>query len=210
MEEPLQDAELRGILHRPEKESGLALALAHGAGSNCNAPLLVAVARAFCGAGWLVLRYDLPFRREKPKGPPSPALAGRDRDGIRRAAERLAGMSRRVILGGHSYGGRQSAMLAASDPALAAGLLLLSYPLHPPGRPESPRTAYFPELRTPALFVHGSADPFGGIEELRSAISLVPDRTDLLPVPGAGHDLARAADLFPAILARLTALISAA
>ena len=66
-------------------------------------------------------------------------------------------MEGHVFAGGHSYGGRQTAMAAAERPELADGLVLLSYPLHPPGKPEQTRTAFFPEWRTPALFVHGSA-----------------------------------------------------
>ena len=80
----------------------------------------------------------------------------------------------RVFLGGHSYGGRQASMLAASDPAVTPALLLLSYPLHPPRRPEQLRTAHFPDLRTPALFVHGVRDPFGSREEMEAALALIP------------------------------------
>ncbi|HTR66165.1 MAG TPA: alpha/beta family hydrolase, partial [Terriglobales bacterium] len=92
-------------------------------------------------------------------------------------------------LGGHSYGGRQATMLCAEAPELADGLLLLSYPLHPPRKPEQLRTQHFPALRTPALFVHGTRDPFGSIEEMQSALKLVPGRTVLVRVEGAGHDL---------------------
>jgi hypothetical protein len=94
-------------------------------------------------------------------------------------------------------------MLAASTPQLADALMLLSYPLHPPKQPEKKRTAFFPELRIPALFVHGTHDPFASLEELRDAIALIPARTDLLPVEGAGHDLARAAGLANEMIARL-------
>jgi predicted alpha/beta-hydrolase family hydrolase len=80
-------------------------------------------------------------------------------------------------------------MLAAEDPAVADTLLLLSYPLHPPRRPEQLRTAHFPKLLTPAVFIHGSRDPFGTIEEMRSALALIPARTELVEVEGAGHDL---------------------
>ncbi len=96
-----------------------------------------------------------------------------------------------VWLGGHSYGGRQASILAAETPGLADRLLLLSYPLHPPRKPAQLRTAHFPNLRTPALFVHGSRDPFGTIEELETAITLIPARTQLLEIEGAGHDLGR-------------------
>src|SRR5206468_8585106 len=126
---------VRGFLHHPEHPSGNAIALAHGAGSNCQAPLLVSVAQAFAEAGFTVLRCDLPFRQARPSGPPSPGGSAADREGLRAAAFALRRMgARRVFLGGHSYGGRQASMLAASDPGVADGLLLLSYPLHPPRR----------------------------------------------------------------------------
>ncbi|SRR5579883_65054 len=207
MEEPFEAEGVRGVLHRPDTSSGQALALTHGAGSHCNAPLLIRLGHAFEEAGYIVLRYDLPFRQQRPKGPPFPAQAGRDREGIARAAEALRGLAPgRLFLGGHSYGGRQSSMLAAERQGLADALLLLSYPLHPPDKPEKPRTAHFPELRVPALFVHGTNDPFGSIEELRAALDLIPSRTDLLAIEGAGHDVARAADLSVEIIERLEAL----
>ena len=80
-------------------------------------------------------------------------------------------------------------MLAASEPGIADALLLLSYPLHPPKRPTELRTAHFSGLRTPALFVHGTRDGFGTIEEIRKALNLVPARVELLSVEGAGHAL---------------------
>jgi len=168
------------------------LILTHGAGSNRNAPLLVAVANAFAGAGVEVIRYDLPFRQERPHGPPRPGDAARDREGLReqvlKARERKP---ERVWLGGHSYGGRQASMLAADAPGLADRLLLLSYPLHPPRKPEQLRTAHFPKLETPTLFVHGSRDPFGSPDELKQALSLIPAVHHLLEIEGAGHELGR-------------------
>jgi predicted alpha/beta-hydrolase family hydrolase len=113
-----------------------------------------------------------------------------------------------VIAAGHSYGGRQSAMLAAERPGAADGLLLLSYPLHPPDKPQQKRTDYFPSLQTPALFVHGTKDPFGSVEELREAIALIPARTDVLPVEGAAHDLKRAAGLTAEMLTRLASVMA--
>jgi predicted alpha/beta-hydrolase family hydrolase len=80
-------------------------------------------------------------------------------------------------------------MLAALEPELADDLLLLSYPLHPPRRPTELRTAHFPNLRTPSLFVHGSRDGFGTQEEMTAALKLIPARTRLLEVSGAGHEL---------------------
>lgn len=204
MEEPFEASGVRGILHSPDARNGDMLLLTHGAGSNCQTPLLAGLARAFADSGYLVLRYDLPFRQQRPKGPPFPAGAARDREGIALAVELAKRMaSGRILVGGHSYGGRQSAMLAAETPRLGDALLLLSYPLHPPKQPEKMRTAFFPDLRIPALFVHGTHDPFASLEELRDAMALIPARTDLLAVEGAGHDLKRAADLANEIIARI-------
>ena len=80
-------------------------------------------------------------------------------------------------------------MLVAAEPTLVEGLLLLSYPLHPPGRPAQLRTAHFPSLQTPVLFVSGTRDAFGSIAELESAIKLIPAPTKLVPIEGAGHSL---------------------
>lgn len=181
---------VRGFLHRPAVPTGAALVLCHGAGGNCRAPLLVALGDAFCNAGITVLRFDLPYRQKRPFGPPSPGSASTDREGIRRAAAALKKLAPgRMFLGGLSYGGRQTTLLAAEDPGIADGLLLLSYPLHPPGRPEQLRTAHLPNLKAPLLFVHGSSDPFGAIEEMNAALKLVPAPASLIVVEGAGHDL---------------------
>lgn len=79
-------------------------------------------------------------------------------------------------------------MLLSEEP-LADGLLLLSYPLHAPSRPDQPRIEHLPRLRVPTLFVSGTRDPFGSIEELESARKLVPARSELIAIEGAGHDL---------------------
>ncbi len=188
--DPTADPPVRGFLHLPDSPTGDGLVLTHGAGSDSRAKLIVAVAEAFCGAGLTVLRCDLPFRQNRPAGPPFPATAARDREGLRRAVEvmrqKIAG---RVFLGGHSYGGRQATMLVAEAPELVAGLLLLSYPLHPPRKPAELRTAHFPKLRTPAIFVQGSRDPFGLPAEIELALKLVPGRHSLTLMEGAGHDL---------------------
>jgi predicted alpha/beta-hydrolase family hydrolase len=172
------------------------LILTHGAGSNRNAPLLVAVANAFAEAGTEVVRYDLPFRQERPHGPPRPGDAERDREGLREQVLKAREKSpERLWLGGHSYGGRQASILAAENPGLVDGLLLLSYPLHPPRKPAQLRTAHFPKLETPAMFVHGTRDPFGSLDELKAATGLIPSGTRLVEVAGAGHDLGRDASL---------------
>jgi len=207
VEQAIDTGGVRGVLHQPEHPTGDAIALTHGAGSNCQAPLLVRLARTFAEAGLIVLRYDLPFRQQRSKGPPFPAAAARDREGVAQAVDMLRGMAHgRIFAGGHSYGGRQTAMAAAERPSIADGLLLLSYPLHPPAKPEQLRTSFFPELRTPALFVHGSDDPFGTIAELSAAIKLISAPTELLPVERTAHDLKRAGEMGEAILKKLRTL----
>jgi predicted alpha/beta-hydrolase family hydrolase len=180
---------VRGALHAsPDALDGLVLT--HGAGSSSESALLVALAEALAGRGVAVLRCDLPFRQARPQGPPSPAGAARDRAGLRAAAEALARVApRRIYIGGHSYGGRQASVLAVDHPTVAAALLLLAYPLHPPGRPAELRVAHFPQLRTPALFVHGTTDTFGAVPELRRALGRIPARTLLHLEASVGHDL---------------------
>jgi predicted alpha/beta-hydrolase family hydrolase len=185
-----KEVPVRGYIHRSPDVTGDWLILTHGAGSNCNAPLLVALADRFSSSGLTVLRCDLPFRQVRPHGPPPRGSAERDQQGLAAAvASARRQTSGRVFLGGHSYGGRQSSMLAADVPGLVDCLLLLSYPLHPPQKPAELRTAHFPRLETPALLVSGNCDGFGSIDELKSALNLIPARTELLSIAGAGHEL---------------------
>jgi predicted alpha/beta-hydrolase family hydrolase len=181
---------VRGSLHTPESPNGSALALTHGAGSNAQAPLLIALAEIFSVAGFTVLRCDLPYRQVRSFGPPGPGDAARDRAGLKNAVDAIKKqVAGRIFLGGHSYGGRQSSMLCAEEPDLVAGVLLLSYPLHPPRKPEQMRTQHLPDLHTHTLFVHGTRDPFGSIAEIEQALKMIPARTKVVPVEGAGHDL---------------------
>ena len=183
----LEQPGVKGWLHKPDNVKA-AMLLSHGAGGDSQAPLMVAVAKAFSEAGYCVLRWDLPFRQAGQRS--SPGSSGkRDRDGILLAVKLLRQLAPDVpvYLAGQSYGGRQSSMVAAENPGAADGLLLLSYPLHPPGKPAQLRTDHFPALRTPALFVHGTRDPFGTVDELKEAVESIPAPTRLQVVQGAGH-----------------------
>jgi uncharacterized protein len=192
--EPFSDTSLdppvRGFLHRSSRSIKDGLILTHGAGGNCRGPFLTGLAEVFSGTGFTVLRCDLPFRQARSFGPPRPGEAARDRQGLKNAVSLLQKMlPGRFFLGGQSYGGRQATMLCADEPGLVDGLLVLSYPLHAPGKPDQLRTQHLPKLNISALFVHGTRDPFGSIEEIKSALKLIPARTALLPVGGEGHDL---------------------
>lgn len=162
--------------------------MTHGAGSHARCPLLRALDRSFTQAGVRVVLHDLAFRRARPSGPPRAGDGQKDRDDLRESLRPLRGAGP-VYAGGVSYGGRMLSMVAAADPAACDALLLLSYPLHPPGRPGQLRTAHLPALRTPVLFTHGDRDPFGGIGELRLAMQLLAGPARLLVVDKAGHDL---------------------
>jgi len=184
------EAPVRGYIHPAEGGGAGFIVLTHGAGGNCKAPLLLALAEHFSAMGVNTLRCDLPFRQRRPSGPPSPSDAQRDQDGLGRAVLLMRGrFGGRAFLGGVSYGGRQASMLVADDPALVEGLLLLSYPLHPPGRPTQLRTAHFSRLQTPVLLVSGTRDAFGTAEELQTAIKLIPAPAKLVSIEGSGHGL---------------------
>ena len=94
-----------------------------------------------------------------------------------------------VIAGGHSYGGRQTSMVVAENPGLVGVLTLFSYPLHPPGKPDRLRTEHFPAITAPTVFTQGTADPFGTLDELRTAVRLIPAPVEIVEVVGARHDL---------------------
>ena len=185
-----EDVPVRGFLHRSSRTEADCLVLTHGAGVNCESPLLSALAEAFCAGGMTVLRCDLPFRQARPHGPPPRGGAERDQAGLRAAVSAMRRLNpNRIFLGGHSYGGRQASILVAREPQLVNGLLLLSYPLHPPKQPGQLRTAHFASLQVPALFVYGMQDGFATIAEMETALSLIPARTELLAIAGAGHEL---------------------
>jgi len=177
------------VAHRPAGTPAGVVVLTHGAGGSRESPLLIRICDEWAGRGWLAVRYNLPYRRRRPKGPPSGSATG-DRDGILEAiavARTLADGP--VIAGGHSYGGRQTSMVVAENPGLVGALTLFSYPLHPPGKPDRLRTEHFPAITAPTVFTQGTADPFGTIDELRSAVRLIPAPVKIVEVTGARHDL---------------------
>ena len=182
---------VRGFLHEPEHPNGNGLVITHGAGANSETPLLKAIAEAFASAGVVTLRCDLPFRQQRPKGPPYPAQAERDREGLRRAVEAVREIAgQKVFLGGHSYGGRQTSMVVAeANPAQVDVLTLFSYPVHPPGKPERPRTEHLPDITVPTVFPHGTSDPFGTPAEVRDAAALIAAPIEVVEITGARHDL---------------------
>lgn len=177
-----------GVAHRPAGRPAGVVILTHGAGGSRESPLLIGLCDEWSRRGWLAVRYNLPYRRRRPTGPP-PGSATADQAGVAEAiavARTLADGP--VIAGGHSYGGRLTSMVVAECGGVDV-LTLFSYPLHPPGRPERLRTGHFGAITAPVVFTHGTSDPFGSIAELTAAVALIPGPTEIVQVSGARHDL---------------------
>jgi predicted alpha/beta-hydrolase family hydrolase len=181
--------EIAGVAHEPKGKAKGAVVLTHGAGGSRESPLLIRICDEWAGRGWLAIRYNLPYRRRRPKGPPS-GSAATDQAGVVEAIALARTLTKGpVIAGGHSYGGRMTSMVIADEAAAVDVLTLFSYPLHPPGKPERARTEHLSGITAPTVFTHGTADPFGTIDELRPAAALIPATTEIVEVTGARHDL---------------------
>jgi uncharacterized protein len=178
---------IAGVAHAPANSPAGVVVLTHGAGGSRDSPMLIRICEEWARRGWLAVRYNLPYRRRRPKGPPS-GSATTDQAAVVEAVELARTLTDGpVIAGGHSYGGRMTSMVAASTTLDV--LTLFSYPLHPPGKPERARTEHLPLITVPTVFTHGTADPFATIDELRAAAALVGGPTEIVEITGARHDL---------------------
>ena len=181
--------QIAGVAHQPVGDPTGVVVLTHGAGGSRESPLLQQVCSEWARRGWLAVRYNLPYRRRRPTGPPS-GSAATDRAGIVEAitlCRSLAGGP--LIAGGHSYGGRQTSMVVAAGDAPVNVLTLFSYPVHPPGKPERPRTEHLPDITVPTVFTYGTSDPFGTPAEVHHAAAMIAAPTELVEITGARHDL---------------------
>lgn len=180
---------IAGVAHQPERDAAGVVVLTHGAGGNRDSPLLQQVCDEWARRGWLAIRYNLPYRRRRPTGPPS-GSAATDRAGIVEAITLCRSLNDGpLIAGGSSYGGRQTSMVVAAGEAQVDLLTLFSYPVHPPGKPERARTEHLPDIRVPTVFTHGTSDPFGTPAELRDAAAMVGGTTAVVEIAGGRHDL---------------------
>jgi predicted alpha/beta-hydrolase family hydrolase len=182
--------QVAGIAHEPDGVPEGVVVLTHGAGGNRESELLQRVCDEWARRGWLAIRYNLPFRRRRPTGPPSGSAAA-DRAGVDEAITLCRKLTDGpLIAGGHSYGGRQTSMVVAeANPAQVDVLTLFSYPVHPPGKPERARTEHLPDIVVPTVFTHGTSDPFGTPAEVRDAAALIAAATEVVEITGARHDL---------------------
>jgi predicted alpha/beta-hydrolase family hydrolase len=165
--------------------------LAPGAGAGADHPSLVALDHAASARGLVVSRIDFPYRLAGRRRPdPPPVLLATIRDRATALAASLGVTGGQLVLGGRSMGGRIcSEAVSAGLPA--AGLVLVSYPLHPPGRPDRPRIGHLPALSVPCLFVSGTRDAFGSPEELEAAASMIAGPVTHAWIPGGDHGLRR-------------------
>jgi predicted alpha/beta-hydrolase family hydrolase len=167
------------------------LVLGHGAGAPQTHPWMVAMAGALATHGVRAVTFNFLYAESKRRMPDRPpVLEATWRAAI--AAVRTHLGETRPFIGGKSMGGRIATQVAAQPDVDVAGLVLLGYPLHPPGKPEQLRTAHLPKVRAPMLFVQGSRDPFGRADELASFLVGLSPGTRLFTVAGGDHSLVTA------------------
>jgi uncharacterized protein len=186
--------QIAGVAHQPGSDAngrpiGIVV-LTHGAGGSRESELLQRICGEWARRGWLAIRYNLPYRRRRPTGPPSGSAAA-DRAGVDQAITLCRNLTDGpLIAGGHSYGGRQTSMVVAeTNPTQVDVLTLFSYPVHPPGKPERARTEHLPDITVPTVFTHGTSDPFGTPAEVRDAAAMIAAPTEVVEITGARHDL---------------------
>ncbi len=165
-----------------------ALILTPGAGTSADHPGLVAIDNDLDG-DLPVRRFDFAYRRAGKRAPPkAPGLVAEIVVAAQEFANELGVATEQIVLGGRSMGGRICS-LAVAGGLPSAGLVLMAYPLHPPGKPDRMRTDHFPDLRIPCLFVSGTRDEFGTPAEFNAAVSTIPGPVQQVWCDGARHDL---------------------
>lgn len=162
------------------------LLLFPGAGSSRTHPSFVAIEKAV--APLRCVREDFAYRKAGRKAPDRPPVL---LQAVRDAAAPLLATDKKLILGGRSMGGRICSMAVGdeTDPLPSIGLVLICYPLHPPGKPESLRVEHFPRLNVPCLFISGTKDAFGSPRELEKWTATIPGAVTHHWLDGKGHDL---------------------
>ena len=180
-----------GLIYPSKKElqRPATLILAHGAGAPQQHPFMVSFAHALSERGLDVLTFNFLYTEQRRKVPDRmPQLVACYRAAIEAARAEIPSARERLFIGGKSMGGRAATHVAESDPALAlGGLVLLGYPLHPPGRPDQPRDAHLPAVQRPMLFVQGSRDTFGTPSELKPILAGLSPLPTLHHVEGGDH-----------------------
>jgi len=171
--------------------SGVTLVLAHGAGAPQTSPFMVAFAEALAARGLDTATFNFPYMEARRRVPDrGPVLEACYAAVVGRLAAHPGLEHNRLVIGGKSMGGRIASQMAARDAdasRLVAGLVFLGYPLHPPGKPDRPRTTHLPSIVQPMLCVQGERDPFGTPDELRPVFDGLPADVELVVVEGGDH-----------------------
>lgn len=188
----------------PDQSNGpvAGILLYPGAGSDAQHPALISLEHALRAEfrDLVVERTDFPYRREGRKMPDrAPKLVAAVHEDVTAFAQSLGVSTASIVIGGRSMGGRMCSM-AIAEGLQVAGLLCLSYPLHPPKKPEKLRIEHLPNITVPTLFISGSRDHFGTPDELRTHLAAFIGPKRLVILDGKGHDLAKADDAIAAIL----------
>jgi predicted alpha/beta-hydrolase family hydrolase len=179
------------LVYQSAGRAAASLILAHGAGAGQRSDFIVAFAGGIAALGLDVITFDFPYIAQKRRLPDrGPVLEACYRAVIHGVHGEIASARSALVVGGKSMGGRIATQVAAADPGLpAAGLVLLGYPLHPPGRPERLRAAHLPAIHRPMLFVQGSRDTFGTPAELAPILANLSPAPTLHVVEGGDHSL---------------------
>jgi predicted alpha/beta-hydrolase family hydrolase len=165
------------------------LVLAHGAGAGQKHPFMVAAAKGLAARHISVVTFDFPYMRERRHVPDKAVvLESAFREAID-ATREWSGITQ-VFIGGKSMGGRMATHLGAQGLEGLLGIVALGYPLHPPGRPDKPRSEHLPSIRVPVLIVQGERDTFGTPDELKPVIATMTAKVTLYVVAGGDHSLA--------------------
>src|SRR5437868_13059001 len=187
---PLRQGTTTGIKYKSllEVARPATLVLAHGAGAGQRHPFMVSFARALSERGVDVLTFNFLYMEQRRRMPDRmPQLVECFEAAIAAAREQLPSARERLFIGGKSMGGRAATHVAASHSSIALGLVLLGYPLHPPGRQDQLRDAHLPDVKLPMLFVQGSRDTFGPPAELEPILARLSPRPELHAVEGGDH-----------------------
>jgi predicted alpha/beta-hydrolase family hydrolase len=187
---PLQTGAIPALVYPADGRAAASLILAHGAGAGQRSAFMVAFARGIAALGIDVITFDFPYITGKRRVPDrGPALEACYR-AVMETVSRDIGSRRSMFIGGKSMGGRIATQVAAGDPRVRlAGLVLLGYPLHPPGRPTRLRAVHLPAIGRPMLFVQGSRDAFGTPSELTPILAELSPEPTLHVVAGGDHSL---------------------
>jgi uncharacterized protein len=177
------------LRYRPPASAAALLVLAHGAGAGQKHPFMVATAQGLAARGIDVVTFDFPYMQQRRSVPDkAPVLEQSFRDVV--AGVRPWNAAAKLFIGGKSMGGRMATHLAAQGLDELHGVVALGYPLHPPGKPDHPRTAHLPSIAVPVLIVQGERDTFGTPDELTPVLKTMPAaRVTLHAVKGGDHSL---------------------